>query len=858
MFGRDFDDLRRFGDEVALVDATGATLTYRELAEAGAAFAAKLGQPRKLVLLEVDNSIASVVAFVGALGGGHVSILAGASSDGGNARIVREFAPNVLFADGQLRSNPDAPTYDLHPDLSLLLPTSGSTGSPKLVRLSRANLASNAAAIVEYLEIAPTDRAITSLPIHYSYGMSVLTSHLHAGARVILTDLSVTHPEFWELFDREGATSLAGVPYSYELFERTGLRDNPPATLKAMTQAGGRLPPELVKAYAAFGAARGVRFYTMYGQTEASPRMAYLPPARALENSDCIGLPIPGGEFRLIDDDGAPIEAAETAGELVYTGPNVMMGYAFTPADLAKGPEHSELRTGDLAMRTKAGLYRIVGRASRFVKIAGLRIGLDDLESMLAETGRKIVAAGNDRRIGVAVLGGADTAEVRDFIAARCGLPVASIVAFSIEEVPRLSSGKTDYPSLMARADREAAKADAALEGGGAIAAGYARALGIPLPPPDASFVGLGGDSLAYVNASIAVERALGRIPDGWERMPIASLQAMAPDTPPPRRATRAVSSELVVRVLALFFITIRHASLGEANFLLGGSNVLFALAGYSLARFQRDDLLAGSVRRALWGAAYRIVLPYLVIMALFVWQSDVERSLAWPLLGSVFFLDERGPLWVYWFIESVVHALVITCGLFLIPAFRKFAAARPFGSALTMIGVASAVMLITPPLWSDGRGWHLTIDAWLYAYFIGWAAFLARTTLQKAIVLVLAAGLTAYQYDFATTRALWFTLGLAVVMFVPTIRLPSFVASAVLKLAAASYFIYLTHIIPIHLLMVERKMTPYLGVNVAILVVLCALIGLTYAWVWNRMTEWVAARMPVRPAGNSFPQRAE
>lgn len=850
MFGRDFDELRRFGDEVALVDATGAVVTYRQLADRAAEFAAGLGAPRKLILLEVDNSIPSVVAFVGALGSGHVSILAGASADGGNSRIVREFAPNIVVSGGEVRHDPSAPTYDLHPDLALLLPTSGSTGSPKLVRLSHANLAANAASIVEYLKITSDDRAITSLPIHYSYGMSVLTSHLHAGARVIVTDLSVTHPEFWTLFDREAATSIAGVPYSYELFERTGLRDNPPASLRAMTQAGGKLSPELVKAYAAFGARSGVRFFTMYGQTEASPRMAYLPPEKALENSDCIGLPIPGGEFRLIDDDGTTINKTETAGELVYAGPNVMMGYAFAPADLAKASELSELRTGDLAMRTKAGLYRIVGRASRFVKIAGLRIGLDDLEAMLAESGRKVVAAGNDRRIGLAVLDGQDTAGVRDFVAARCGLPMASITAIAIDEIPRLASGKTNYPGIMAQIERQAAADDAALDSGGAIAAGYAKALGIPLPSPDASFVTLGGDSLAFVNASITVERALGSLPDGWERMPISSLQAMIPDTPPPPRATRVVSSELVVRVLALAFITTRHATLGEASFLLGGSNILFALAGYSLARFQREDLLQGSVRRVLLGAAYRIVLPYLVIVPLFVLQSDVDRSLAWPLLGSVFFIEDRGPLWVYWFIESVIHALIITCGLFLIPAFRRFAAARPFASALSMIGVAAVAMVVTPTIWNDGRGWHLTIDGWLYAYFIGWAACLARTTWQKAVVLLLAAGLTAYQYDFATTRALWLTLGLAVVMFVPTVRLPSMIADLVLRLAAASYFVYLTHIIPIHLLMVERKVTPFMAINLPLMLVICAVVGLTYAWVWRRGAEWIAARIPRRGIG--------
>ncbi|MDZ4373494.1 MAG: AMP-binding protein [Phenylobacterium sp.] len=825
-------------------DPNGVSISYAELSDRCAQFAAGLGPDRQLILIEADNDVASVVAYLGALGGGHVVILTGPSGPAGNARIVAEFAPTAVFAQGRLSVLDEAPPCELHPELALLLPTSGSTGSPKLVRLTKANLAANANAIVEYLAITGEDRAITSLPFHYSYGLSVLNSHLAAGASVVLTDLSVTNPAFWTLFNREGVTSFAGVPYSYELLERIGFRDAPPPTLKTMMQAGGKLAPDVVRTYARFAERHGIRFFVMYGQTEASPRMAYLPPERALDHGDCIGVPVPGGAFRLVDEDGRTVFGREAQGELVYSGPNVMMGYALARGDLAKGAELGELRTGDLAVLSDAGLYRIVGRANRFVKIAGLRIGLDDLEAMLRDQGREVVVAGNDRRIAIAVLDGADPVQVREHVASRCGLPIACVTALGLDEAPRLASGKPDYQALLGLAEREAARIDAEDLGGGVIASAYARALGIAPPSSEATFITLGGDSLAYVNASMAVERALGHLPAGWERMSIGSLEAMAPSTAPAAPAVMSVSSELVVRVLALIFITTRHATLGEADFLLGGSNVLFALAGYSLAKFQRDELLKGSIGGALWGAAYRIVLPYVVIMTLFLFLSDVDRSISWPMLTSVFVVEERGPLFIFWFIESIVHAILITCAILLVGPFRRFAAKRPFASALAMVGAAAGVMIVLPMVWNDGRGWHLTVDAWLYAYFLGWAACVARGVWQKVAILALAAALTAYQHDFANTRALWLTLGLGVVMFVPVIRLPSLVARAILTLAAASYFIYLTHIIPIHILAVERQMTPYMAVNLPILLALSALIGLTYAWVWGRGAAWLAPRL--------------
>ena len=185
----------------------------------------------------------------------------------------------------------------LHPDLALLLVTSGSTGSTKLVRLSHRNLRANSEAIIDYLAITPDDRAITSLPVHYSYGFSVVASHLEAGASLVVTEHSVADPCFWTLANEHEVTSFAGVPYSYDLIERGGFLDQLPGSLRTVTQAGGPLPAAKVVEWSERGRANGFDFYVMYGQTEATARMGYLPPSGGRFRAGCHRAGDPGWSF---------------------------------------------------------------------------------------------------------------------------------------------------------------------------------------------------------------------------------------------------------------------------------------------------------------------------------------------------------------------------------------------------------------------------------------------------------------------------------------------------------------------------------------------------------------------------------
>ncbi|MGL4228603.1 MAG: AMP-binding protein [Tannerellaceae bacterium] len=344
----------------------------------------------------------------------------------------------------------DVPLHEIHPDVALLLTTSGSTGSPKLVKLTAKNLLSNAESIAEYLDITANERPITSLPMYYSYGLSVINSHLLKGATLLLTDKAVIQKEFWTFAKEQGVTSIAGVPYTYEMLRRLRIFRMDLPCLKTVTQAGGKLNATLVKEFVEQAEATGRRFIVMYGQTEATARMSYTPPEKALEKYASIGIAIPGGTFSIIDTEGNEITITDTDGELIYKGPNVSMGYAECVSDLAKGDEnHGELHTGDVARFDGDGYFYITGRLKRFVKIWGNRCNLDATEQLVkASVTTDCACVGVDDLITIFVTKEGLEQEVKSLLSRKMGLNVRAFAVKVIDEIPKNASGKTQYAEL--------------------------------------------------------------------------------------------------------------------------------------------------------------------------------------------------------------------------------------------------------------------------------------------------------------------------------------------------------------------------------------------------------------------------
>ena len=338
----------------------------------------------------------------------------------------------------------------VHDSLALLLTTSGSTGSPKLVRLSYENIQANAESIAAYLQLSADERPITSLPMHYSYGLSVINSHFISGATILLTDKSIAQKEFWEFAREQKATSMAGVPYTYEMLKRLRFFRMSLPDMKVLTQAGGKLSSNLVQEYVDNAKLSDKKFVVMYGQTEATARMSYLPFESASDKAGSIGIAIPGGTFKLIDDSGCEITESDKDGELIYSGRNVSLGYADCKEDLIKGDENNgKLYTGDIARRDADGFYYITGRKKRFVKVYGNRVNLDAAEQIVKVVTASCACVGIDDKMLIYITDSSKSDQIRNLLSEKTGLNSRAFEVRVIEEIPKNTSGKVLYSNLL-------------------------------------------------------------------------------------------------------------------------------------------------------------------------------------------------------------------------------------------------------------------------------------------------------------------------------------------------------------------------------------------------------------------------
>ncbi len=846
-------DLPAHGDRVALVTAD-AELSYRDLAARVATTAARLGSERRLVLLAGANTVDAVIVYLAALATGHPVLLAPGDQPATVEALIAAYDPDIVVRAADAEAGPRiqerhaVAAHPLHPDLALLLSTSGSTGTAKLVRLSHNNLQANAISIATYLAIGGGDRAATTLPMHYCYGLSVINSHLLRGASLLLTDHSMADPGFWALFRACRGTSFAGVPYTFDLLDRVGFDRMHLPSLRYVTQAGGRLAPDRVRRYAAAGRRGGWDLVVMYGQTEATARMAYLPPELAATHPHCIGIPIPGGSFRL---DPLPDWPDPDTGELVYIGPNVMLGYAHTPADLGLGRTVHELHTGDIARRTRTGLYELVGRQARFAKLFGLRIDLQQVEAALERHGYTACCVAGDNHLVVAAAGDEDAGRLRRLAAGACGLPTHAVRVCFLAELPRLANGKPDYPTIQAltretgqglgqgqappapdsahHADGPQDTADPA-----ALRALFAETL--DLDPADvtndSTFTSLGGDSLSYVELSVRLEQALGHLPAEWHQTPIRDLR---PATRPPaqrgatRGRARTLDTSVALRAISILLIVGTHARLFD---LPGGAHLLLGVAGFNFARFHltasdrrdRARSLGKSIGRiaitsALWIALASLLLTDIYTLA----QVFLINYLAGP----------PGRFNDFWFIETLVYTLVAVLALVTIGpvdrAERRFSLGLPL--MLTALGLVTRYELIPgvelpTPL----------VAFWLFA--LGWAAAKATTVTGRLwVTLAVVATIPGFHGDLQREAVMMG--GLALLAWVPTVPSVHVLNRVAGVLAASSLYIYLTH----------WQVYGRLADTAPLLAVLASLAaGIGYATVATRATAMLSSLRRYRP----------
>lgn len=454
-------------NSVAAIDSQGNCLTYGAL-RSFAKESESLMPSRSLFFLLVENNVGGIAWTIGNICAGNVPLILNAHLDEGlyNSLFGQYQPPFVCVPDamaerfsydkvctryGYTLMDTRQEACPMNDDLSHLLPTSGSTGSPKLVRHKYSNIEAAGLNISSFFGLTDKDRPLMVLPLYYTMGLSMVFSHFYVGATVLITNLNMTDRDFWKFMKDERATSFTGVPYSFEIlnlmrFFRMDLPD-----LELLTQGGGRMPKELNLKFAEYCREHGKRWIATYGQSECTARMAWLPAKWAIEKVGSIGIAVPNGELSLIDGDGKPIATPNTEGEMCYRGKNVTMGYAYKREDLLAGDErHGFIRTGDMAYFDEDGCYYIVGRMGRFLKLFGMRVGLDECERIIKGKYPNLECAcvGTDEKMLVYLTDESYKAQVKEELVVRLKVVASSFEVRIISEIPKNEAGKILYSKL--------------------------------------------------------------------------------------------------------------------------------------------------------------------------------------------------------------------------------------------------------------------------------------------------------------------------------------------------------------------------------------------------------------------------
>ncbi len=413
-----FDDLKKYKNRIAVIEENFNKKTYKQLIS-DSEFFNKNFLKKNVILILCDNNYESIAGYLGLLRNKSIPYLIDNSLNKFEVnnllskykinyiylpkKRVKEFKNYKKFLDFfqycLIKTNNYFP-YMIFNDLALLLSTSGSVGNPKCVRLSKKNIISNSQSIIKFLNINKSDRVITTLNPSYSYGLSIINTHLLSGATLVLTKLTFFDKFFWKLLNKANVNTFGGVPFHYQILKKIKFENFDISSLKYITHAGGLIQQDTKNYILKVCKLKKIKFISMYGATEATARMSYIPWNFKNKSANCIGKAIPGGKFWI--ENKKKLTKFNSIGQLVYSGENVSLGYANTYKDLKKRDTNNGiLKTGDLAKLGKDNYYYLVGRKSRIIKINGYRIDLDFIENKLRSNNIYSLCYGKDEYLEI-------------------------------------------------------------------------------------------------------------------------------------------------------------------------------------------------------------------------------------------------------------------------------------------------------------------------------------------------------------------------------------------------------------------------------------------------------------------------
>ena len=460
-----FKNLEKFSGNICVIDENLNNYTYKDLITLGDKMTLNI-KKRSIVFLICENSYEFLAVYVGLI---RKEILVFLISNEINIeslnKLMELYRPEFLVKPYQKKINISQlksisnfhkkyqilktknKNYKIIKNLAILVSTSGSTGTPRFVKLSYENIFDNAKKIKKYLKITPRERPITTLQPNYIYGLSILNSHLISGSSIIVNRYSMVEKKFWEILSAAKATTFGGVPHTYNLLKKLNFEKMNLSSLKYITQAGGKINKDLLDKFINICKKKKIKMYVMYGQTEASGRISYLDWSQIERKKGSIGKAISGGKIKILKNNKFTNKKNEE-GELIYFGKNVMLGYANKIKDLQKNIRITKLFTGDLAKQDEDGFFFITGRNSRLIKINSHRFNLDEIEEELKKNKIYCVCTGHDDNLKIFISHSFNNEILSNLIIKKFNIQRRNFKIFENFKIPRNENGKVLYGEL--------------------------------------------------------------------------------------------------------------------------------------------------------------------------------------------------------------------------------------------------------------------------------------------------------------------------------------------------------------------------------------------------------------------------
>ena len=406
------NEIKNHGKATALILNNHEKISYAKLLLDATSFQKHINK-RSLVFILGGNNYQTIVSYISLLINNSVVMILDKNMDNiFFENLIKNYTPNYIISEKKLNINNYESIYSLksceifrqikfekiklHKDLAVLMTTSGSTGTQKLVRQSYQNYKTNTKNIIEALCINKQDSVITTLPISYTFGLSVINTHFYIGGKIILNEYSIIQKEFWEKYEYYAPSCFYGVPYTFDLVFKLKLQKLYHKKINFLACAGGRISDKTLDLALSFKEKNKVKFYSMYGQTEATARISILDSKYLLKKKGSIGKPIGNGKLKVMDK-GKSVDKFGKSGNLFFEGKNVCLGYANSYKDLYKKDENiGRIDTGDIGEFDKDGFFFITGRKKRFIKFFGNTINLDEIEKMIEKIDQKVMCKIND------------------------------------------------------------------------------------------------------------------------------------------------------------------------------------------------------------------------------------------------------------------------------------------------------------------------------------------------------------------------------------------------------------------------------------------------------------------------------